>query len=50
MTLSALLENEVVKARTEGGEEAGLEFMELYGLKESKLDELLEHCSDILNL
>lgn len=48
VTLSALLENEIVKARTESGEESAREFMELYGLKESRLDELLEHCTDIL--
>jgi ribosome-binding ATPase len=50
VTLSALLENEIVKARTEGGESAVEEFMQLYGLKESALDQLLEHCSDILSL
>jgi len=44
------LENEIVKAKTESGEEAALELMELYGLEESRLDGLLEHCSDILNL
>lgn len=50
VTLSALLENEIVKARLEGGQDMAQEFMELYGLEETKLDELLEHCSNILNL
>lgn len=50
VTLSALLENEIVKARLEGGQESAQEFMELYGLEETRLDELLEHCSNILNL
>ena len=48
--LSALLENEIVKIRNEDGEEQAKEFMDLYGLEESKLDDLLEHCSDQLNL
>lgn len=50
ITLSALLENEIVKSRNESGEESAQEFMNLYGLEESRLDLLLEHCSDILNL
>lgn len=50
VALSALLENEIVMARTAGGEESAQEIMQLYGLEESKLDQLLEHCSDILNL
>jgi hypothetical protein len=32
VTLSVLLENEIVRARIESGEKAGLEIMELYGL------------------
>lgn len=50
ITLSALLENEIVMSRTEGGEAAAQEIMAVYGLQESRLDLLLEHCSDILNL
>lgn len=51
VTLSALLENEIVKIRNEeGGEASAEEFMEMYGLKESRLDELLEHCSNELGL
>lgn len=50
VTLSVLLESEIVRARIEEGEAAAKDFMELYGLEESRLDELLEHCSDILNL
>lgn len=48
--LSALLENDMVQMRTEGGEEAVQEVMDMYGIEESRLDELLEHCSDILGL
>ena len=32
VTLSVFLENEIVRARIESGEKAGLEIMELYGL------------------
>ena len=38
VTLSALLENEIVKIRNDDGEEQAMEFMQAYGLKESKLD------------
>jgi ribosome-binding ATPase len=48
--LSALLENDLVKIRNEDGEDQANEFMEMYGLKESKLDQLLEHCSNVLSL
>lgn len=53
VTLSALLENEIVIVRNDqegGGEASAEEFMEMYGLKESRLDELLEHCSNQLGL
>ena len=50
IVLSALLENEIVKIRNDDGEEAAKEFMNLYGLEESRLDLLLEHCSNVLNL
>ena len=48
--LSALLENDLVKIRNDDGEDQVQEFMDMYGLKESRLDELLEHCSNILSL
>lgn len=48
--LSALLENEIVKIRNDDGEDQAQEFMTMYGLEESRLDLLLEHCSNILNL
>jgi len=36
--------------RNEDGEEAAKEFMSAYGMEESKLDILLEECSNILGL
>jgi len=50
IVLSALLENEIVKIRNDDGKEAAREFMTLYGLEESRLDLLLEHCSNVLSL
>jgi ribosome-binding ATPase len=50
VVLSALLENEIVKIRNDDGEEQAKEFMDMYGLQESRLDDLLEHCSNILGL
>lgn len=48
--LSALLENDIVKIRNEDGDEQANEFMQMYGLEESRMDQLLEHCSNILGL
>ena len=48
--LSALLESDLVQIRNEEGEESLQEFMSVYGLKESKLDVLLEACSEVLSL
>jgi hypothetical protein len=50
ITLSALLENEIVKIRNDDGEAQAQEFMQLYGLEDSRLDILLEHCSNVLGL
>jgi ribosome-binding ATPase YchF (GTP1/OBG family) len=50
VVLSALLENDLVKIRNEDGEEQANEFMQMYGLEESRLDSVLEHCSNILSL
>ena len=36
--LSALLENDLVKIRNEDGEEQANEFMQMYGLSDSRLD------------
>ena len=48
--LSSLLEEELVQIRQNDGEEAAQEYMELSGLDESQLDNLLEQCSNILGL
>ena len=44
------MEDEIIQLRSEDGEEAAQEYMELCGMKESALDGLLETCSDILGL
>jgi len=48
--LSSLLENEIMQIRNDEGEEAAQEYMELSGMEESALENLLEECSNILNL
>lgn len=50
VVLSSLLETEILQIRAEEGEEAALDYMELCGIEESKMDTLLEHCSNILGL
>ena len=48
--LSSLLESDILQLRAEDGEEAAQEYMEASGMTESKLDCLLEECSNILGL
>jgi ribosome-binding ATPase YchF (GTP1/OBG family) len=50
VVLSAMLENEIVQLRNDEGEESVREYMDIYGMQDSKLDDLLEECSNILSL
>jgi ribosome-binding ATPase YchF (GTP1/OBG family) len=50
VVLSATLENDIVQIRNEEGEDNAREFMKAYGLEESKLDLVLEECSNLLKL
>ena len=50
ITLSSLLEQEIVQIKMESGEDEAKEYMELSAIKESALDRLLEECSNVLGL
>lgn len=50
VVLSSLLEDEIVQIKQSDGQAAAEEYMELSGLEESVLDQLLEECSNILGL
>jgi ribosome-binding ATPase YchF (GTP1/OBG family) len=50
VVVSSLLEEEISQIRTEEGEEAAREYMELSNMEETALDRLLEECSNVLGL
>jgi ribosome-binding ATPase len=50
VVLSSTLEEELVQLKQDEGDEAAVEYMELAGLENSALDQLLEQCSNVLGL
>jgi len=50
VVLSSTLEEELVQLKQDEGDEAAAEYMELAGLENSALDQLLEQCSNVLGL
>ena len=50
VVVSSLLEEEISQIRTEEGEEAAREYMELSNMPDTALDKLLDECSNVLGL